>query len=253
MSPLKRIAYFIGLPVLLIAVWWLLTLGPTNFFVPKPLKLVETFWTVWASDRLWTDFFPSVVRLFIGLAASIVLGVLIGTYRWLRSFTEPILEFFRAVPPPVLVPLLMLLIGINDQMKIVVIITGAIWPVLLNTVEGVRAVDPVLSDTTLTYRITGFARLRYLVLPGASPQIMAGVRQCLSIGLILMVISEMFGSSSGLGFTIVLFQRGFAIPEMWSGIAVLGLIGIGLSFVFRGVEGQVLGWYHGLREMQRDN
>jgi len=257
MSPLKRIAYFIGLPVLLIALWWLLTLGPTNFFVPKPLKLVETFWTVWASDRLWTDFLPSIVRLFIGLAASIVLGVvlgvLIGTYRWLRSFTEPILEFFRAVPPPVLVPLLMLLIGINDQMKIVVIIAGAIWPVLLNTVEGVRAVDPVLSDTSLTYRITGFARLRYLVLPGASPQIMAGVRQCLSIGLILMVISEMFGSSSGLGFTIVLFQRGFAIPEMWSGIAVLGLIGIGLSFVFRDVEGRVLGWYHGLREMQRDN
>jgi ABC-type nitrate/sulfonate/bicarbonate transport system permease component len=180
MSPLKRIAYFLGLPVLLIAAWWLLTLGPTNFFVPKPLKLMETFWTVWASDRLWTDFLPSVIRLFIGLAASIVLGVvlgvLIGTYRWLRSFTEPILEFFRAVPPPVLVPLLMLLIGINDQMKIVVIITGAIWPVLLNTVEGVRAVDPVLSDTTLTFRITGFARLRYLVLPGASPQIMAGVR-----------------------------------------------------------------------------
>lgn len=257
MSQLKRVAYFIGLPVLLISAWWLLTLGPTNFFVPKPLKLVETFWTVWASDRLWTDFLPSIIRLFIGLTASIVLGVvlgvLIGTYRWLRSLTEPTLEFLRAVPPPVLVPLLMLLIGINDQMKIVVIIAGAVWPVLLNTVEGVRAVDPVLSDTSLTYRITGFARLRYLVLPGASPQIMAGVRQCLSIGLILMVISEMFGSSSGLGFTIVLFQRGFAIPEMWSGIAVLGLIGIGLSFVFRDVEGRVLGWYHGLREMQRDN
>jgi ABC-type nitrate/sulfonate/bicarbonate transport system permease component len=257
MSLLRRVAYFVGLPVLLIAAWSLLTLGPTNFFVPKPLKLVETFWTVWASDRLLTDFLPSIIRLFIGLTASIVLGVvlgvLIGTYRWLRSLTEPILEFFRAIPPPVLVPLLMLLIGINDQMKIVVIIAGAIWPVLLNTVEGVRAVDQVLSDTSATYRITGLARLRHLVLPGASPQIMAGVRQCLSIGLILMVISEMFGSSSGLGFTIVLFQRGFAIPEMWSGIAVLGLIGIGLSFVFRGVERAALGWYHGQREMQRDS
>src|SRR5665811_136466 len=100
MSPLKRIAYFIGLPVLLIAVWWLLTLGPTNFFVPKPLKLVETFWTVWASDRLWTDFLPSIIRLFIGLAASIVLGVvlgvLIGTYRWLRSLTAVSYTHLRA-------------------------------------------------------------------------------------------------------------------------------------------------------------
>ncbi|MHB1172046.1 MAG: ABC transporter permease [Lacisediminihabitans sp.] len=254
MSPVKRTAYFVGLPVLLIALWWVLTLGPTNFYVPKPLKLVQTFWAVWASNRFWTDFTPSVVRLFIGLVATIVLGVilgvLIGSFRWLRSLTEPILEFFRAIPPPVLVPLLMLLIGINDQMKIVVIISGAIWPVLLNTVEGVRAVDQVLSDTCQTYRIHGFARLRYLVLPGASPQIMTGVRQCLSIGLILMVISEMFGSSSGLGFTIVLFQRAFAIPEMWSGIAVLGLIGIGLSVISQAVERRVLRWYHGLKEVQ---
>ena len=123
----------------------------------------------------------------------VVLGVLIGSFRWLRSLTEPVLEFFRAIPPPVLVPLLMLLIGINDQMKVVVIISGAIWPVLLNTVEGVRAVDEVLANTSRTYRINGFARLRYLVLPAASPQIMTGIRQCLSIGLILMVISEMFG------------------------------------------------------------
>ncbi|MCX7523323.1 ABC transporter permease [Microbacterium sp. STN6] len=257
MSTGKRIAYFLGLPILLILVWWAATLGSTNFYVPTPGKLVETFWRVWISNRFFTDFMPSIIRLFIGLAATIVLGVvlgvLIGSFRWLRSLFEPLLEFFRAVPPPVLVPLLMLLIGINDQMKIVVIISGAIWPVLLNTVEGVRAVDQVLSDTSRTYRITGMARLRYLVLPGASPQIMTGVRQCLSIGLILMVISEMFGSSAGLGFTIVLFQRAFAVPEMWSGIAVLGLVGIGLSAIFQLVERRVLRWYHGLREVQRDN
>lgn len=257
MRALKRTAYFVGLPVLLILLWWVMTLGSVNFFVPTPGKLVETFWKVWISNRFFTDFLPSVIRLFIGLIATIVLGVvlgvLIGSFRWLRALLEPLLEFFRAIPPPVLVPLLMLLIGINDQMKIVVIVSGAIWPVLLNTVEGVRAVDSVLSDTAQTYRIRGFARLRYLVLPGASPQIMTGVRQCLSIGLILMVISEMFGSSSGLGFTIVLFQRAFAVPEMWSGIAVLGLIGIGLSFISQTIERRVLRWYHGLREVQRDS
>lgn len=257
MSYLKRILYFIGLPVVLIALWTVLTLGPTNFYVPKPLTLVQTFWEVWASERFFTDFIPSIVRLFIGLVATIVLGVvlgiLIGSFRWLRSLTEPLLEFFRAIPPPVLVPLFMLLIGINDQMKIVVIVSGAIWPVLLNTVEGVRAVDQILSDTSRTYRINGFARLHHLVLPGASPQIMTGVRQSLSIGLILMVISEMFGSSSGLGFTIVLFQRSFAIPEMWSGIAVLGLLGIGLSLISQAIERRILRWYYGLKEVQHDS
>lgn len=254
MKILKRVLYFIGLPVLLIALWWVLTLGPTNFFVPKPVTLAQTFWEVWASDRFWTDFIPSILRLLVGLVATIMLGVifgvLIGSFRWLRSFTEPMLEFMRAIPPPVLVPLLMLLIGINDQMKIVVIISGAIWPVLLNTVEGVRAVDPVLSETSRTYQIKGFARLRYLVLPGASPQIMTGVRQSTSIALILMVISEMFGSSSGLGFTIVLFQRAFAIPEMWSGIVVLGLVGVGLSVISQSIEKRVLRWYSGLKEVQ---
>ena len=257
MKALKRTAYFVGLPLLLIIMWWALTLGPTNFYVPTPQKLGETFLTVWGGERLFTDFLPSVTRLFVGLVATIVLGVvlgvLIGSFRWLRSLSEPVLEFFRAVPPPVLVPLLMLLIGVNDQMKVVVIISGAIWPVLLNTVEGVRAVDEVLTNTSRTYRINGFARLRYLVLPAASPQIMTGIRQCLSIGLILMVISEMFGSSSGLGFTIVLFQRGFAIPEMWSGIAVLGFIGIALSLISKAVEGKVLRWYRGLKEVQRDS
>jgi ABC-type nitrate/sulfonate/bicarbonate transport system permease component len=82
---------------------------------------------------------------------------------------------------------------------------------------------------------------------------MTGIRQCLSIGLILMVISEMFGGSSGLGFTIVLFQRGFAIPEMWSGIVVLGLFGIGLSLVSLAFVRRVLGWYRGLKELHRDN
>ena len=77
---------------------------------------------------------------------------------------------------------------------------------------------------------------------------MAGIRQSLSLGLILMVISEMFASSSGLGFTIVQFQRSFAVPEMWSGIVVLGLIGVFLSFLFQFVERRVLRWYHGLRE-----
>jgi ABC-type nitrate/sulfonate/bicarbonate transport system permease component len=89
------------------------------------------------------------------------------------------------------------------------------------------------------------------VLRSASPQIVTGMRQALAIGIILMVISEMFAASSGLGFTIIQFQRGFAIPEMWSGILLLGLLGVALSLAFRVVERRALSWYHGLREAQR--
>jgi ABC-type nitrate/sulfonate/bicarbonate transport system permease component len=250
----KSFGYVVGLPLLLVLIWWATTMGRPNFFFPAPAVLMDTFGDVWFGERIITDVLPSIGRLLTGVVAAIGIGVtaglLIGSVKWLRALLEPTLEFFRAVPPPVLVPVLMLLMGITDSMKVVVIISGCIWPVLLNTIEGVRAVDGVLSDSSRTYGIAGWARIRYLVLPSASPQIMAGIRQCLSIGLILMVISEMFASSSGLGFTIVQFQRSFAIPEMWSGIIVLGLIGVALSFIFQWTERRVLRWYHGQKEVE---
>jgi NitT/TauT family transport system ATP-binding protein len=135
------------------------------------------------------------------------------------------------------VPIFILIAGIGTTMKVLVIVSGCLWPILLNTVEGVRGRDELLEDTCRAYGIRGPARLRHLVLRSASPQIVTGMRQALSIGIILMVISEMFAASSGLGFTIVQFQRGFAIPEMWSGILLLGLLGVALSLAFRCVAG----------------
>ena len=158
----------------------------------------------------------------------------------------------RAIPPPVLVPIFMLFLGIGDTMKIIVIAFGCMWPILLNTVEGVRAVDSVLSETARTYGITGAARLRHLVLPGASPQMFAGLRQALSVAIILMVISELFGASKGLGAAVVQAQRSFAITDMWAGMLLLGLLGFLLAMLFRIVENRQLAWYHGLRRAQRD-
>ncbi len=251
----KGFFFIAALPVILVLIWYFSTaFGEKNFFVPTPALLFQTFFETWNQDRLTTDVFPSLIRLAWGIFGSVAIGIiaglLIGSVRWLRALTEPTLEFFRAIPPTVLIPVLMLLIGIGDDMKIAVIISGAVWPILLNTIEGVRSMDEVLSDTTHTYGIKGFNRVRYLILPSAMPQIMAGIRQSLSIALILMVISEMFAASSGLGFTIVQFQRSFAIPEMWSGIVLLGIIGVLLSFVFQLIERNVLRWYHGLREIE---
>lgn len=251
---LKNLVYIAGLPALLILAWVVWSAQSTSFFVPNWGEMASAFSNTWTWSRMTSDVFPSVTRLVIGVILSIVIGVigglLIGSFRWLRQMTEPTMEFFRAIPPTVLIPVFMLLIGIGDDMKIAVIVLGAVWPILLNTVEGVRSMDEVLSDTSHTYRISGSARIRYLILPSAMPQIMAGIRQSLSIALILMVISEMFASSAGLGYTIIQFQRSFAIPEMWSGIVVLGLIGVIMSFIFQIVERRVLAWYHGQREME---
>lgn len=250
-----RVAEVIALPLVILLVWWWVSAKSGSFLVPTPFAILSRFGRVWLGTRLVDDVLPSVLRLLAGYTLAVLLGVglgvLIGMFRRLRATVEPVLEFGRAIPPPVLVPVIMLLFGINNTMKVFVVVSGCIWPILLNTVEGVRATDEVLADTCRSYGIRGIARLRHLVLRGASPQIMTGLRQALSIGIILMVISEMFASSSGLGFTIVSFQRTFAIPEMWSGVFLLGLIGFTFALLFRAIERRVLSWYFGLRRSQR--
>ncbi|BCL26383.1 nitrate ABC transporter permease [Streptomyces aurantiacus] len=250
-----RLLLVVALPAVLVAAWWFASESSTDVYWPPLRTILTTFPDVWTGERLRQDVLPSMARLTAGYGcaavAGVALGTVIGSYRRVRAVCEPVLEFLRAVPPPVLVPVIMLFAGIGDTMKIAVIASGCVWPILLNTVEGVRAVDSVMSETARSYGVTGVARLRHVVLRSASPQIFAGLRQALSIGLILMVISEMFAASNGLGFTIVQFQRGFAIPDMWTGILLLGLLGFVLSVLFRLVERRALGWYHGLRDASR--
>lgn len=251
----RRILLALGLPAVLLAVWWVASAQSESFFFPPLQDILGTFLPTWFEGRFMADVVPSVARVLAGyglaLVLGIVLGVAIGSSKTLRDFSEPVLEFFRAIPPPVMVPILMLFLGIGTSMKVFVIATGALWPVLLNTVEGVRGVDEVLRDTARIYRLGPVARLRTVVLRGASPQIMAGARQSLSIALILMVISEMFAANNGLGFSIVQFQRSFAMPQMWTGIIMLGLLGVIMSMFFKLAEYRVLMWYRGLRRSQR--
>ncbi|GAB2877679.1 ABC transporter permease [Streptomyces mayteni] len=251
----RRLAALLGLPAVLAATWWIVSERAGNFFFPPLSEILSEFGPTWFDGRLGHDLLPSLGRLAAGytlaLVLGVALGVLIGTRPALRAFAEPVLEFFRAIPPPVMVPILMLLLGIGTTMKVVVIVSGAVWPVLLNTVEGVRGIDGLLHDTARVYRLRPLTRLRTVVLRGASPQIVTGARQALSIAIVLMVISEMFAANNGLGFSIVQFQRGFALPEMWTGIILLGLVGLLLSLIFRAVERAVLAWYRGQRQAQR--
>jgi ABC-type nitrate/sulfonate/bicarbonate transport system permease component len=251
----ESLAYSFGLPFLLLVLWGVTSTSSPNKFFPGPLAIGEAFVDTWVGPAFVSDVLPSLYRLALGIIASIVIGVaagtLIGLFRWLRELLEPLLEFFRAIPPPVLIPVVMLLLGITDTMRVVVIVSGALWPILLNTIDGVRATDSVMSETADSFQITWWERLWFLVLPAASPRIMAGVRQGLSVALILMVISEMFASSAGLGYRIAYFQRNYLIAEMWSGILLLGLVGVLLAVTFGVVERRVLRWYHGIREVNR--
>jgi ABC-type nitrate/sulfonate/bicarbonate transport system permease component len=251
---LSRLGNSFALPIVLVALWGVWETIAASKFFPSPVKIFHAFVETWIGPTFVTDVLPSLTRLAFGLIASIVVGIvagtLIGLVRWLRELLEPMLEFFRAIPPPAMVPIMALLLGPTDAMKVGVIILGAVWPVLLNTIEGVRSVDSVVKDTARAFGITGFERVRLVIVPAANPRIMAGVRQSMSIGVILMVISEMFYASEGLGFQIVYFQRNYLIADMWSGIVLLGLVGILMAAIFGFVERRVLRWYHGVKEVE---
>ncbi|HEX6683664.1 MAG TPA: ABC transporter permease [Candidatus Limnocylindrales bacterium] len=252
MTIVRRIVVLLGLPVALVAGWWFASAGSTDFFRPSLQRIMQAFAETWLGPRLVDEVLPSMIRFVLGYAAALLIGVVVGVAIGLspkaRATAEPVLEFLRAIPPPVLVPIIMLFTGIGDTTKIIVIVSGCVWPILLNTVEGVRAIDEVLAETCRVYRIKP---LRHLVLRASSPQIVTGARQALAIGLILMVISELVAASGGLGFTIRQFERGFQIPEMWSGVLLLGLIGVALAGLFHLAERRTLAWYHGSRDADR--
>jgi ABC-type nitrate/sulfonate/bicarbonate transport system permease component len=249
-----RLLTALALPIVIVIVWGLGTMNERNPFVPKPVNIVTDLFTVWVGPLLLEQVVPSLYRLAIGLGAAIIVGVLlgivVGSSRVARKLTGPLFEFIRAVPPPVLLPVLLLVIGIGDETRIFLIFLGCLWPILLNTIDGVRSVDQVLADTTRTYGMQGWSRFRHFVLPASMPRIMTGIRLALPIAIILMVVSEMYAAIDGLGYQIMLFKQIFQTGPMWAGILIIGFIGILLAAVFRVVERRVLGWYYGQREVE---
>jgi ABC-type nitrate/sulfonate/bicarbonate transport system permease component len=238
-------------PVAVIAVIWFWSAGSDVYYFPPLKDVLSTFRDTWLFDRIGSDVVPSLVRLFIGYFIAVAVGVgggiALGLSPVLRRVTEPIVEFLRAVPAPALLPFALLVLGVGNDSKIFIIAFVCVWPVLLNAVDGVSGVDPTLTDTGLVYRIPARDRLTHVVLPAAAPQIFAGMRTSLSLALILMVISEMVASSNGIGYFVLQSQRSFAIPEMWSGIILLGILGYLFNAVFLLVERRVLAWHRGAR------
>jgi ABC-type nitrate/sulfonate/bicarbonate transport system permease component len=238
-------------PLVVLAVIWFWSAGSDVFYFPPLKDVLTTFKDTWLFDRVGSDVVPSLVRLFIGYFIAVAVGVgggiALGLSPVLRRTTEPIVEFLRAVPAPALLPFALLVLGVGNDSKIFVIAFVCLWPILLNAVDGVAGVDPTLVDTGRVYRIPTSDRLRHVVLPAAAPQIFAGMRTSLSLALILMVISEMVASSNGIGYFVLQSQRSFAIPEMWSGIILLGILGYAFNAVFLLLERRALAWHRGAR------
>ena len=241
----------IAVPVAVFAALWVWTAGEPAYYFPPLSDVLQTFSETWLFERVGSDVVPSMQRLFLGYFIAVAVGVgggvVLGMSPVLRRVASPIVEFLRAIPAPALLPFALLVLGVGNNSKVFVIAFVCVWPILLNAVDGVSGVDPTLTDTGRVYRIAARDRLRHVVLPAAAPQIFAGMRTSLSLALILMVISEMVASTNGIGYFVLQSQRTFAIPEMWSGIMLLGILGYTLNGAFVLLERRVLRWHRGAR------
>ena len=245
------IALEIAVPIALLVLWGVVSASGDTFYLPPLTDILQKFQELWLFDRVGSDVVPSLLRLFLGYliacAVAVAIGIPLGLNPLLRRATSPIVEFLRAIPPPALLPFAIVVLGVGNAGKVFLIAFVCVWPVLLNTIDGVTGIDPTLRETARSYGVSGRERLTRIVLPAASPQIFAGMRTSLSLALILMVISEMVASTNGIGYFVLESQRSFAITEMWSGILLLGILGYLLNAVFMIVERRVLRWHRGAR------
>ena len=235
--------------VVAIVLWYVITARADSLFFPTPDKVFSAVWNDWVRpfSTTWSENLrPSLTRLLAGylIAATLAIaaGVMIGRSRRLGDYVSPVIDFVRAIPPPALLPLFLVLLGIGDSMKVALIATGVFPPILLNSVDGVRSIDPLYLDTAGVFRIPRHRRITHVILPAAAPKMFAGLRIGMSIAVILMVISELVAATNGVGFRILQSQRQFRMVDLWAGLVVLGAIGAILNAGLTAVERQVLRW-----------
>ncbi|WP_037361493.1 ABC transporter permease [Amycolatopsis orientalis] len=243
---------------ILVVLWEIATQLSESVFFPPPSKIAAAAAKLWFSgpashlflgDAVFDHILPSLGRLLGGWLLAVVLGVALGTAlgrsRTGMDYVGPLFAFFRAIPPPALVPVFIILFGIGPGMQTATIIFSSLWPVLMNTVDGVRSVDQVKVETARAFRTPKRYWIGLVVLPSALPKIFAGLRVSLSIALILMAISELVGALNGIGYALLAAQRSYDFDQMWAWIVLLGILGYGFNAALLGIERRVLGWQPG--------
>ncbi len=250
-AKLNGLLFLLGL----LAVWELVAQAEwiNPLIVPPLSKILRIFFELIFSGQIPLQILVSMKRAlagyFLAAAVFIPLGLFMGLSQTVHRLFEVIVEMLRPVPPPVMIPVALLFFGLGDEMKIFVIFFSCAWPILLNTLDGVRNLDWVLLNTARTFGLPRRKIVWQVILPACAPQIATGLRVSLPIMLILVVISEMVGSTDGIGYFVLDSQRRFKVAQMYAGMLALAILGYTLNQLFNLIHRLVLPWQWGM--MQR--
>lgn len=245
----------VWLMALILIAWEVVARTNRTIFFPPLSSILAQFGRDWfgsdplhlfLSDKFWDTATPSLWRLARGwalaVAVGVIGGVLVARVRVIRLMYNPMIRFWMATPKVVLLPVALQIFGISDSLNIFLIFFGTVWLIMVNTADGVTGVDPMWLRSAHSLRLSRPMLYWRVMIPAASPQILAGMRVSIGVGLILMIISELYATTAGLGYQVLQQQETFQYVGMWSAFVLIALIGMLVNLVFALVEKRLLRW-----------
>jgi ABC-type nitrate/sulfonate/bicarbonate transport system permease component len=215
-------------------------------FFTGPSQVVDRFVIEWNEGRLKQDIAYSGINFVIGvggaIAAGVVLGVIVGWYRRLAMVFEPFLTALYSTPRVALIPLVLIWFGIGMWSKVFIVFINAFFPVLINTIGGVRAIDRDLLRAARAFCASDWQIFTTVVIPGSVPFILTGIRQAVSLGLIGVVVGEMFGGSEGIGYMVNYGGQTFQTDTVFLGVVLIAMAGIILTWLAERLERHFSRW-----------
>ena len=234
--------------IIALALWeWMWQAGKISplFFV-GPSQVVKRFVSEWNGGRLKQDMLYSGRNFLIGvglaITAGVILGVVIGWYRRLAMVVEPFLTALYSTPRVALVPLVLIWFGIGMWSKVFIVFINAFFPVLINTIGGVKAIDRDLLRAARAFCASDRQIFTTVVVPGSVPFILTGVRQAVALGLIGVVVGEMFGGSEGIGYMVNYGGQTFQTDTVFMGVVIIAFAGIVLTWLAERLERHFSRW-----------
>jgi NitT/TauT family transport system permease protein len=234
------------LPLALLALWEVAARSRIGdpVYSPSSVQIVSALASLVATGEIFRHLAASAVRALAGLALAVLfavpLGLATGASSRLHRLLLPLLELLRPFPSVTLVPVAMVWLGIGDPQKIFLVAYACFWPIFLNAVSGARETSPLLLRAARVMEIERWSLFSKVVLPAALPSVLTGVRISLSLSVIVLIVSEMVGAPSGIGFLVLDAERSYRTSRMFAAILVMGLVGASANLVARSVERRVL-------------
>lgn len=215
-------------------------------FLPPVSQVLRAWWELAKTGELWSDTRVSLQRSLTGfgiaLCVGVPLGLLIGWYPLAAELLSPVLAIFLNTAAIALLPVFTLILGIGETSKISIIVYASVWPVLYNTISGVKNVDPLLVKSARSLGLSHLRLFQKVILPAAVPTIFTGVRLAGAASILVLITTEMVGAKAGLGYLIINSQFNFQIPQMYAGIVTVSAIGVTFNYLLLRLERRFSTW-----------